>query len=274
MKRIRKRDLLKLFLRSFYIQATWNFERMLGLGLCFCLIPIAKRLYSTKEEMIDFLQRNLDFFNAHPYMASYAIGSLARLEEQAIQQNWSDKKPIAIFRERLCGPLGALGDTLFWQLIKPLSACVGVIVTLFWGWVGIFASFIVYNIFHFYIRSRGIYMSYKKGFDIIRDLSIRGTQKYVTGFRISLNICTGFMFGAFIYWIAKKYYLLPNFPLILDKRIKENVLQMGVSVKAILFFLLITTLAAVLNRTSKLLSVGFTIVIILMISITFGLMIV
>jgi len=193
MNRIRKRDLLKVLIRSFYIQSAWNFERMLGLGLCFCLIPIARRLYTTDEEVKDFLKRHLEFFNAHPYMASFALGSISRLEEQSITQNWKDKKPISIFKHRMMGPLGALGDSLFWKSVKPLASASGLILTIYFGITGVIAFLIIYNFPHIYYRIMGIHLGYKKGFDIIRDLSIRGTQKYFKILNYIIAAATGIL---------------------------------------------------------------------------------
>jgi len=205
MNRIRKRDLLKIFFRSFYIQGSWNFERMLGLGLCFCLIPIARRLCRTKEEKEQFLQRHLDFFNAQPYMASFALGAITRLEEQAIYQKWDDKRVISVFKERICGPLGALGDAFFWNFLKPFAASVGVIVTLIFGIAGIFSFLIIYNIPHLYIRAYGIFRGYFMGFDIIRELSISGTKKYFHGLSITLNLALGVLLVISSNWTLTKY---------------------------------------------------------------------
>jgi len=178
MGQISKRDLFRVLLRSFYIQSTWNAERLLGLGFCFCLIPIARRLFNSKEELIDFLQRHLDFFNSHPYMATYALGAVANIEEQAYVKKWEDKRPISVFKTRVMGPLGAIGDTLFWQLIRPILGFVGIILLALIGTWGAVVYLLVYNFIHVGIRIKGLVDSYSKGFDIVRDLSMRKTQKY------------------------------------------------------------------------------------------------
>jgi len=190
MGQIRKIDLLKVLLRSFYIQSSWNFERLLGLGFCFCLIPIARRLFNNQEDLIDFLQRHLDFFNSHPYMATYALGAVADIEEQAFVKKWEDKRPITIFKNRVIGPLGALGDALFWHLIRPALGILGIILLYFFDIWGSVIYLIAYNLVHFSVRIKGLFDSYSKGFDIVRDLSLRKTQKY---FRILKYIFTSLL---------------------------------------------------------------------------------
>ena len=206
MGQIRKRDLFRVLMRSFYIQSTWNSERLLGLGFCFCLIPIARRLFNSKEELINFLQRHLDFFNSHPYMATYALGAVANIEEQACKKKWEDKRPISVFKTRVMGPLGAIGDLFFWQLIRPILGIVGIVLLAITGTWGVVFYFLLYNFIHFTVRIKGLLESYSKGFDIVRDLSMRRTQKY---FRIMKYIFASVL-GSGIAIISEKLVYEPS----------------------------------------------------------------
>jgi len=156
--------------------------------------------------MRDFLKRHLEFFNAHPYLASFALGSLTRLEEQSITHQWKDKKPILQFKQRIMSPLGALGDAFFWHSIKPLSATIGLILSLYIGFAGVITFLIVYNIPHLYYRTTGIVLGYRKGFDIIRDLSFRGTQRYYKKLNYVIVVITSVMLTAFIDYIYHSEY--------------------------------------------------------------------
>ncbi len=191
MGQIRKRDLIKVLLRSFYIQGTWNSERLLGLGFCFCLIPVARRLFDSKEELVEFLQRHLDFFNSHPYLATFALGAITNIEEQAILKKWEDKRPISVFKNRIIGPLGAIGDILFWQLIRPALGVFAIILLWFCGIWGSIAYLLFYNAAHFWIRIKSLATGYSKGFDVVRVLSLRGTQKYLKQLKYIFASCLG-----------------------------------------------------------------------------------
>lgn len=174
---IRKTDLIKVLLRSFYIQSSWNPERLLALGFCFCLVPIARRLMNSKTELTEFLQRHLEFFNSHPYMVTYALGAVANIEEQAIVKRWEDKRPITVLKNRIIGPLGAIGDILFWQLIRPALGLLTIsLLWIFGAWAAVFYIG-AYNIAHFTVQFKGLFDSYAKGFDVVRILSMRGFQK-------------------------------------------------------------------------------------------------
>ncbi len=94
MRKITTRlDRLNVLLRCFVVQASWNFKSMLGLGFCFCVIPVARRLYESKQERSDFLRRHLDFFNAHPYFVGFCLGAVTKLEEESLLKKWAAKRP-------------------------------------------------------------------------------------------------------------------------------------------------------------------------------------
>ena len=164
-------------MRSFFIQAVWNFKSMLSIGWTFTLLPIAKKLYKDKEQYQNFLCRHLSFFNAHPYFASYALGAITRLEEDTAKLEHKDYEQIDKFKNAIIGPLGAIGDQLFWANIKPASIMVGFLGILIFP--GIFQKLIflcifliLYNIPHIYMRYYGIVQGYNEGLSIYRKLRI------------------------------------------------------------------------------------------------------
>ncbi|MBN1559871.1 PTS mannose/fructose/sorbose transporter family subunit IID [candidate division KSB1 bacterium] len=174
--RTRKIDRFNIFIRCFFIQASWSFKALIGMGFCFCVIPLARRLYDSPKDRSEFLRRHLDFFNSHPYFVTYCLGAVTKLEEQAQQQQWPDWRPISIFKERLTGPLGVQGDQLFWNRIKPMTIAIGMVVGLTLGRIALPVFLLIYNIPHFYIRIKGWRLSYRMGFDIVSVLSTRRFQ--------------------------------------------------------------------------------------------------
>ncbi len=61
-RKITQGDLVSMFLRSNLQQASFNFERIHGLGFCYDMIPAIKRLYPLKEDQVAALKRHLVFF--------------------------------------------------------------------------------------------------------------------------------------------------------------------------------------------------------------------
>ena len=181
-QKIKTKHLLGMFLRSFFLQSVWNYQSFLSVGFTYALIPVAKVLYSTEEDRRSFLRRHLKFFNAHPYFASYALGAIARVEEE-ITNNKADLHQVEKLRNALIGPLGALGDQMFWGTIKPAAILLGVIAVLvtqnIYTFIYLFIFLmLLYNVPHLYIRYYGIMEGYKKGFEVYKLISLKRYKKY------------------------------------------------------------------------------------------------
>jgi mannose/fructose/N-acetylgalactosamine-specific phosphotransferase system component IID len=198
-KKIKKIDLIKIFFRSFFLQSVWNYQTLLSVGFAFALVPASKALYPEKADRIAFLRRHLNFFNAHPYFASYALGAITRIEEE-ITNGKAELSQVERLKNALIGPLGALGDQMFWGTIKPAAILLGVIVVLISQHINTFLSlFIVllllYNIPHLYIRYYGIVDGYKRGFEVYKIISLDRYKKY-RSFYIGLGAASlGFVIG-------------------------------------------------------------------------------
>ncbi len=210
--RTTKWDRFNIFVRCFFVQASWNFKSLLGLGFSFCVIPLARRFCDTPEERSDFLKRHLEFFNAHPYFASWCVGAVTKLEEESIQKNWPDGSPITIFKDRLTGPLGAIGDQIFWTRIKPAASALGLCLALLLGWIAIPIYLVAYNGPHLYTRIKGMKLGYRKGFDLVSDLSIRRFQSIADKISAGGLVLSGLLIGIAAHWsMDQELYLLAPF---------------------------------------------------------------
>jgi len=165
MEKISKPDLFKLYLRSFFVQTGWNYERMIALGFTWILLPLMEKLYTTKEEKERFLERHLSTFNANPYLATYAVGAVAKLEEAG-----ASAEELGKFKNSLSGPLGALGDNLIWMNLRPVLLILGIILASTFGALGALIFWLLYNIHQVYLRARGLFKGYGLGLGVASDL--------------------------------------------------------------------------------------------------------
>jgi mannose/fructose/N-acetylgalactosamine-specific phosphotransferase system component IID len=194
------------------IQAVWNFKTLLSIGLCFCMIPVGKRLYPDREEYRAFLKRHLCFFNAHPYFASYALGAIARLEEEAVKNKQIDHRSIDKLKNALIGPLGSLGDQYFWAAIRPASALIGFTIialsrdlTVQIG--AIILILVLYNVPHLYIRAAGIWHGYQSGYMVHKQLKAEKFARVKNIYQFSGAIALGLFIG-FTLNFGKQFELL------------------------------------------------------------------
>ncbi|MCO4476938.1 PTS system, mannose-specific IID component [Streptococcus infantarius subsp. infantarius] len=131
-----KSDRQKVWWRSTFLQGSWNYERMQNLGWAYALIPAIKKLYTSKEDRAAALERHLEFFNTHPYVAAPIIGVTLALEEE--RANGAEIDDTAIQGVKI-GMMGlALTFLCMWLLKKKVSP-ITIIIGLFI--VGIAARF-------------------------------------------------------------------------------------------------------------------------------------
>jgi PTS system mannose-specific IID component len=103
------------FLRLLAVQGAWNYERMLGVGMGYAAEPMLEDLQAADPTRYsEAVVRSAEFFNCHPYLAGLALGATVQAEYDQVPG-----AQIARLRTALCGPLGALGDQLFWSGILP-----------------------------------------------------------------------------------------------------------------------------------------------------------
>ncbi|MGB7211565.1 MAG: PTS system mannose/fructose/sorbose family transporter subunit IID [Gemmatimonadales bacterium] len=118
---------LRSFGRLLTIQASWNYERMSGIGLGYACEPLLGDLAASDPARSgEAVLRAAGFFNSHPYLAGVAAGAETRAEYDGV-----DGKQIERLRAALCSPLGALGDQLFWAGLWPVVLGAALIAVVF-----------------------------------------------------------------------------------------------------------------------------------------------
>ncbi|HLZ46707.1 MAG TPA: PTS system mannose/fructose/sorbose family transporter subunit IID [Gemmatimonadales bacterium] len=136
----------RALLRLFAVQGSYNYERMLGVGVGVAEEPLLRDLGETKYGPA--VARGAHFFNAHPYLIGLAVGAAARAEHEGAAPDQIER-----LREALCGPLGSLGDRLVWAGWLPfLSGLTLVAIALGAGWAAVAGFLIIYNIGHVTLR--------------------------------------------------------------------------------------------------------------------------
>jgi mannose PTS system EIID component len=145
--------LLRVFLRSLFLQASWNPRGMQNLGLAYALYPALERLYPEKKALEDAVRRHLVFFNTHPYVAAAIVGGVL-YHEQRVARGEEPPDKVVAFKAALMGPLAALGDGFFWLSLKPATGAVcAALVPLLGAWAALL-FLVLYNGVHFTLRAR------------------------------------------------------------------------------------------------------------------------
>lgn len=155
--------------RLFTVQGSWNYERMIAVGLADATIPLLRDLPGglEGERGRAAVARAAGYFNAHPYLAGIAAGALARAEHDG-----APPAQIERLRLALVGPLGSVGDRLVWAGALPASIGIGLALAAT-APVGVGAAVFlaVYNAVHLTLRWWGLSAGWRYGMSVARALS-------------------------------------------------------------------------------------------------------
>ena len=166
-----KSDRKKVWWRSQFLQGSWNYERMQNLGWAYSLIPAIKKFYTTKEDQAAALERHLEFFNTHPYVAAPIMGVTLALEEERANGVEIDDAAIQGVKIGMMGPLAGIGDPVFWFTVRPILGALGASLAASGNLVGPLLFFFGWNAirmaFLWYTQEFG----YKAGSEITKDMS-------------------------------------------------------------------------------------------------------
>ncbi len=195
----------RVIARSMFLQASLNNGGMQNIGRLFVMVPIARWLGFTGEQWREFSVRHVSLFNGNPFVATLGFGALARIEADAVERNTQPSEDtIERFCLRLSGPLGSVGDELFWTSVRPQAAILGVLVALLVSpLLGAAAFLMCFSAWQIWSRYRGFQWGWELGLRVgeaFRDERFRKPARIA---KISASFLSGAAVVAVAHVIAK-----------------------------------------------------------------------
>lgn len=157
-ERLDNKTLNKMVWLSCFLQASFNYERMQACGWLWSILPGLKKIHTNKEDLKASMAHNLDFLNTHPFLVTFVMGIVLSLE-----QNKADTNTIRSVRISAAGPMGGIGDALFWLTLVPITAGLTANIALEGQILGAILFLVIFNACQFAIRFFLMYWSYNLG---------------------------------------------------------------------------------------------------------------
>ncbi|PLR85763.1 PTS mannose transporter subunit IID [Bacillus canaveralius] len=205
-KKLTKRDLRAVFIRSNLLQGSWNFERMQALGYAFAMAPAIRRLYPEgSEERKQAMKRHNEFFNTQPFASAPILGVTLAMEEQRANGAEIEDAAINGIKVGLMGPLAGVGDPIFWGTVRPIFAALGASIAMSGNILGPLLFFVLFNAVRLGVRWWGVSYGYHKGSNVVSDMGGNLLQKLTEG----ASILGLFVMGALVNkWTSMKIPLV------------------------------------------------------------------
>lgn len=154
-----KKTLNKMVWRSLNLQASFNYERMQAAGWLYGILPGLEKIHGdNKEDLSTSMQHNLEFFNTHPFLVTFVMGIVLSLEQQK-----ADINTIRAVRVAAMGPLGGIGDAIFWFTLVPITAGITANMAINGSIAGPILFLLIFNAVQFAVRFFLMHWSYNLG---------------------------------------------------------------------------------------------------------------
>ena len=186
------KTLNKMAWRSMFLQASFNYERMQAGGWLYSILPGLKKIHKNKEDLSTSMKHNLEFFNCHPFLITFVMGIILSLEQKK-----SDVQTIRALRVAAMGPLGGIGDAIFWFTLLPISAGIGANLSLQGSILGPIIFFVLFNVVHIGLRFGLMHWSYKVGVDGISKLT-KNAKEFTRAATVLGMIVVGALIASYV----------------------------------------------------------------------------
>ena len=186
------KTLNKMAWRSMFLQGSFNYERMQAGGWLYSILPGLKKIHKNKQDLSTSMKHNLEFFNCHPFLITFVMGIILSLEQKK-----SDVQTIRALRVAAMGPLGGIGDAIFWFTLLPISAGIGANLSLQGSILGPIIFFVLFNVVHLGLRFGLMHWSYKVGVDGIAKLT-KNAKEFTRAATILGMIVVGALIASYV----------------------------------------------------------------------------
>ena len=167
-----KKTLNKMVWRSLNLQGSFNYERMQANGWLYGILPGLLAIHGEGSDDLKLsMGHNLEFFNTHPFLVTFVMGIILSLEQQK-----ADINTIRAVRVAAMGPLGGIGDAIFWFTLVPIAAGICSNMAIEGNIMGPILFLLIFNVVQFAVRFFLMHWSYNLGTKAIELLTANAKE--------------------------------------------------------------------------------------------------
>lgn len=194
--KLNKKELNSIWIKTFWLQLGWNYERMSGIGYAHAMAPVLEKKYKDDpEKLAEMAKLHTEFYNTNPFVSPAIVGANIALEEEAEGDTAELTRSLKL---SLMGPLASIGDTL-------LVAVFGTIVYAFAGtialsgsqlaWIAALVPFLCFTLPLYFIRYKLFHVGHEMGASVFTTYADKFELFKKYGYRFGLIVIGGLAFS-------------------------------------------------------------------------------
>ncbi|MBS4958679.1 PTS system mannose/fructose/sorbose family transporter subunit IID [Clostridium tertium] len=166
---IGKKELRSMFWRSFLMQSSWSFDKMMAYGHMFAIEKSLRKIYPDDDKYYEALERHCETYNITPHISPFVMGISVAMEEENSKSKDFDVSSINKIKVGLMGPLSGIGDSFFWGTFRVITAGIGIAFAKEGNFIGCALYFLLYTAIHFIFKWLSAKYGYKLGTKFLDD---------------------------------------------------------------------------------------------------------
>lgn len=192
--KLTKKEINKVFWRSFALQGSESYTDMQGMGYSFSILPALNKIYQGNDEKYyEAVYRNTEFFNTTPHISTFIMGMSLALEEENAKTDQFETETISSIKAALMGPVAGIGDSFYWGTFRVIAAGIGLSLAAQGNILGPILYFSIYTLLHFLGRYGCLRIGYRMGANAIEKAF---ENNYLESFSLAASIVGLMSIGA------------------------------------------------------------------------------
>lgn len=160
-----------IFWRSFTIQSSWSFDKMMAYGYMYAPEKPLRKIYPDDDDFYAALKRHTETFNITPHVSPFIMTLGVAMEEENAKEENFDTDSINNVKVGLMGPLSGIGDSFFWGTFRVIAAGIGIGLAQQGNILGAVIYFLLYTSIHFITKIIAGKYGYKLGTSFLENAS-------------------------------------------------------------------------------------------------------
>lgn len=150
------KDYRSIFWRSFTIQGSWSFDKMMAYGYMYAIEKPLRKIYPNDDDFYAALKRHTETFNVTPHVSPFLMTLGVAMEEENAKSETFDTSSINNVKVGLMGPMSGIGDSFFWGTFRVIAAGIGIGLAKSGNILGAVIYFLLYTAIHFITKILGM----------------------------------------------------------------------------------------------------------------------